>query len=100
MPLQSTSAFWPGSVFLDMTPPSRHPTDLASYLYPGPGSSRNAVIVALGWSGLVGIIMVIGLFIDHGWIGRIGAVIVLGGLVLPLWIRGMKLLRGVDRPGH
>lgn len=50
-------------------------------------------MVGLAWSGLVGILMVIGLFIDHGWVGRIGALIVLAGLVLPLWVRAVPALR-------
>ncbi|MCL2394914.1 MAG: hypothetical protein FWC87_09535, partial [Acidimicrobiaceae bacterium] len=63
------------------------------YLYPGPASSRTELMVGLAWSGLVGILMVIGLFIDHGWVGRIGALIVLAGLVLPLWVRAVPALR-------
>lgn len=50
-------------------------------------------MVGLAWSGIVGILMVIGLVIDHGWIGRIGALVVLAGLVLPLWVRALPRLR-------
>jgi hypothetical protein len=68
-------------------------TELAGCLYPSAESNRRQVIVAMCWSGIVGIIMVIGLVIDHGWIGRIGALIVLGGLVVPLWVRALRLIR-------
>lgn len=50
-------------------------------------------MIGLSWSGIIGIVMVIGLFIDHGWAGRIGALIVLVGLVLPLWVRALRQLR-------
>lgn len=50
-------------------------------------------MVGLGWSGIVGILMLIGLVIDHGWVGRIGALVVLLGLVLPLWARALPELR-------
>jgi hypothetical protein len=51
------------------------------------------MITALTWSGLLGIIMMVGLVIDHGWVGRIGAVVVLAALVVPQWIRVLPLLR-------
>lgn len=72
---------------------SRTGSALVGYLYPGPRSSRSQIITALGWSGLLGIIMVIGLVIDHGWVGRVGAVVVLGALVVPQWARALPLLR-------
>jgi hypothetical protein len=66
---------------------------LARSLYPGPDSTVRQVIASMCWSGIVGIVMLIGLVIDRGWIGRIGAVIVLGGLVVPLWVRALKMIR-------
>jgi hypothetical protein len=75
-----------------MSGPSHGLERLKGYLYPGPSSSRTELMVALGWSGIVGIVMVIGLFIDHGWVGRIGALVVLAGLVLPLWVRALRQL--------
>jgi hypothetical protein len=75
---------------------------LVGYLYPGPRSSRRQIITALGWSGLLGFIMLIGVVIDHGWVGRVGAVVVLGALVVPQWARALPLLRrrnpGVSPP--
>lgn len=76
-----------------MSPPSRSLERLTGYLYPGPASSKTELMVGLGWSGIVGILMVVGLVIDHGWIGRIGALVVLAGLVLPLWARALRQLR-------
>jgi hypothetical protein len=55
------------------------------------------VITALSWSGLLGIIMGLGLIIDHDWVGRVGAVVVLAALVVPQWVRSIPLLR-TDRP--
>lgn len=65
---------------------------LVGYLYPGPRSSRGQVITALSWSGLLGIIMLVGLAIDHGWVGRVSAVVVLAALVFPQWARALPLL--------
>jgi hypothetical protein len=68
-------------------------SQLAGCLYPSPASTRRQVIAAMCWSGIIGIVMLIGLVIDHGWVGRIGALIVLGGLVVPLWVRALRLIR-------
>ena len=76
-----------------MSAPSRTLERLAGYLYPGLTASTTELMVVLGWSGIVGILMVIGLVIDHGWVGRIGALVVLAGLVLPLWARSLRQLR-------
>jgi hypothetical protein len=71
---------------------------VSGYIYPGPRSSRAQVIVALSWSGLLGIIMMVGLVIDHGWAGRVGASVVLVALVLPQWIRVVPLLSTTRSP--
>jgi hypothetical protein len=76
-----------------MEHPSATGIGRSGYLYPGPQSSRVQVITALGWSGLLGIVMVLGLLIDHGWVGRISAVVVLAALVVPQWVRAVPLLR-------
>jgi hypothetical protein len=72
---------------------SSRTASVAGCLYPGSGSSRTQVMVAMSWTGIVGIVMLVGLIIDHGWVGRAGALAVLGGLVVPQWVRSWHLLR-------
>lgn len=50
--------------------------------------------MAMAWTGIVGIVMLAGLIIDHAWVGRVGTLVVLAGLVVPQWARSLHLLRG------